>query len=334
MADWTTFAGFAGVVLGLLLLLARASQDLVHDGDRSDRLDRPDRSDRSRPDHRRSDRPDRPAGDRPDRPDHPDYHDRPDHRRADGDSPRETQRTPAPSGGDSDRFDGDSFDSDRFRPAEAGPRNAASPDPAAPTPPAAQFSTGALLANVALSQGLFGALLLAGAWYAEIPAWAFGASPDAVGPTSLALGIGLGIALYALNEVGASVGDRWGLGRSEELREALAPDTLAGWAVLLLVVLPIIAGFEEFLFRGALVGALSAGFGLSPWLLAVLSSAAFALGHGAQGPAGVVVTGLLGFVLAAAFVLTGSLLVVVVAHYLVNALEFVVHEALDVEWAS
>jgi membrane protease YdiL (CAAX protease family) len=60
---------------------------------------------------------------------------------------------------------------------------------------------------------------------------------------------------------------------------------------------------------------------------------AFALGHGAQGPAGVAATGVLGFVLAAAFVLTGSLLVVVVAHYLVNALEFVVHEAPGTEWA-
>jgi membrane protease YdiL (CAAX protease family) len=71
-----------------------------------------------------------------------------------------------------------------------------------------------------------------------------------------------------------------------------------------------------------LVGGFAAGFGLSPWPLAVLSSVAFALGHGAQGPLGMVVTGLLGFALAAAFVLTGSLLAVVVAHYLVNALEF------------
>jgi membrane protease YdiL (CAAX protease family) len=46
---------------------------------------------------------------------------------------------------------------------------------------------------------------------------------------------------------------------------------------------------------------------------------------------GVVVTGVLGFVLAAAFVLTGSLLAVVVAHYLVNALEFVVHEGLGAD---
>jgi uncharacterized membrane protein len=37
-------------------------------------------------------------------------------------------------------------------------------------------------------------------------------------------------------------------------------------------------------------------------------------------------------VLGAAYVLTGSLLAVVVAHYLVNALEFVVHEGLGIEW--
>ena len=71
---------------------------------------------------------------------------------------------------------------------------------------------------------------------------------------------------------------------------------------------------------------MSVGFGVSPWALAVLSSVAFALGHGAQGAAGVAVTGLLGFALAALFVLSGSLLAVVVAHYLVNALEFLVHE--------
>jgi membrane protease YdiL (CAAX protease family) len=96
--------------------------------------------------------------------------------------------------------------------------------------------------------------------------------------------------------------------------------------VLLGVILPIIAGVEEFLFRAAAIGVTAAAFDTSPWALAVVSSIAFALGHGAQGRIGVVVTGGLGFALAAVFVVTDSLLVVVVAHYLVNALEFVVHE--------
>ena len=116
---------------------------------------------------------------------------------------------------------------------------------------------------------------------------------------------------------------------SERLRELLAPETLRGWVLLLVVVLPAIAGFEELLFRAALVGGFAAGFGVSPWLLAVPSSVAFAAGHGAQGRLGVLVTGLLGFALAAAFVLTDSLLVVVVAHYAVNAVEFVAVEGLE-----
>ncbi|MFC4548996.1 MULTISPECIES: CPBP family intramembrane glutamic endopeptidase [Halorussus] len=199
------------------------------------------------------------------------------------------------------------------------------------------ISTGALLANVALSQGLFGAVILAAAWLARIPPSALGVTvgdPTSTGLPALAVGVGLGVALYVANELSSVVADSAGIEYSEGLREALAPDTARGWALLFGAVLPIIAGFEELLFRAALVGAFAAGFGVSPWLLAVFSTVAFAVGHGAQGPGGVAVTGLLGFALAAAFVLTESLLVVVVAHYLVNALEFGVHEGLGVEWTD
>ena len=207
--------------------------------------------------------------------------------------------------------------------------------PADSDPPStADLSTPSLLANVAVSQGLFGALLLFGAWYAEIPAWAFGIGAGVTGGRAVAIGVGLGVALYAANEVSAAVGARFGLGAGDgqRLRGALAPETAGGWILLLVVVLPIIAGFEEVLFRGALVGVVSSGYDVSAWAMAVVASGAFALGHGAQGRLGVLVTGALGFVLAAAFVLTGSLVVVIVAHYLVNALEFVVHEGFGVEW--
>jgi membrane protease YdiL (CAAX protease family) len=201
-----------------------------------------------------------------------------------------------------------------------------------PEPPVLRRSTrGAdlgLLLSAAFSQALVGALLVGLAWYAEVP-------PDALGiddPTGAVLpGAALGIGLYAANEVGVWLAGRFGIESDESLRELLAPETPGGWAVLLLVVLPLVAGVEELLFRGALVGALAVGFSISPWLLAVLSSIAFGLGHGLQGPGGVFVTGVLGFALAAAFLLTGSLWVVIVAHYLVNALEFVVREGLDVE---
>ncbi|WP_132057508.1 CPBP family intramembrane glutamic endopeptidase [Halorussus amylolyticus] len=208
-------------------------------------------------------------------------------------------------------------------------------DPAS-GPSLESMTTGALLANVAVSQGFFGVILVGAALFGSIPLADLGVAvgdPWNAGLPAVAVGSVLGVALYVANELSTEVLEATGIEYSEGLREELAPDTLSGWAILLGVVLPTIAVFEELLFRAALVGVFAAGFGLSPWLLAGLSTVAFAVGHGAQGPGGVVVTGMLGFVLAAAFVLTGSLLVVVVAHYLVNALEFGVHEGLEIEWA-
>ncbi|WP_423745506.1 CPBP family glutamic-type intramembrane protease (plasmid) [Haladaptatus sp. SPP-AMP-3] len=187
----------------------------------------------------------------------------------------------------------------------------------------AEFTPGTLLVNVALSQGLFGVVLVVAAVLAAIPADALGL--ERVTVAQLGIGVLLGVGLYAANEVGQRVADTFGIDYDDGLRELLTPDALGGWVVLLALVLPIIAGFEELLFRSSLVGVFAAGYGISPWFLVVASSVAFATGHGAQGPAGVLVTGTLGAVLASAFVLTGSLVVVVVAHYLVNALEFVVH---------
>ncbi|WP_440007310.1 lysostaphin resistance A-like protein [Halomicrococcus sp. SG-WS-1] len=180
-----------------------------------------------------------------------------------------------------------------------------------------------LLVNVAVSQGLFGAVLVAAAWIGSVPPGALGVGTVTL--RTLALGVAIGVALFAANELGQHVADALGIDYAEGMRELLTPDSARGWFVLLFLVLPIIAGFEELLFRGALIGAFAAGFGVSPWLLAAGSTVAFALGHGAQGPGGILVTGLLGGALAAVFVLTESLPVVVVAHYLVNALEFTVH---------
>jgi len=145
-------------------------------------------------------------------------------------------------------------------------------------------------------------------------------------PPVLLAGVGLGVALAVANQGIAALFRRFDVAFSEDLRELLAPDSPGGWAALLLGVLPLVAVFEELLFRGILIGAFATGFGVDPWLLVVASSVLFAAGHGAQGAGGVVVTGALGFVLGVGFVLTDSLAAVVVAHYLVNALEFLGHE--------
>ncbi|SFS69076.1 CPBP family glutamic-type intramembrane protease [Halostagnicola kamekurae] len=224
---------------------------------------------------------------------------------------------------------------ERAEPSQAeSPRGEPPATESTPSDPS-ELSTGMLLANVALSQGLFAVVLVGAAIYTDIPLEALGLEISRSWLfAGLALGTGFGIALYVGNEIAAAVSTWVGFEHDEDLRDMLGPDSIADWIALLAFVLPIIAVFEELLFRAALIGVFEAGFDISPWLLAVVSSIAFGLGHGMQGSVGILVTGALGFALAAAFVLTGNLLVVVVAHYLINALEFVVHEGLDFEWAA
>lgn len=182
--------------------------------------------------------------------------------------------------------------------------------------------------NVVVSQGLVVAILLAGAWYAAVPWAAFGwhGLLEATTGSGLLVGLALGAVIALGNVFLERIVDARALRDAEALRELLAPSTPGGWVTLLLVVIPTIAISEELLFRGALIGAIALGFELSPWVLAVVSSLAFGAAHSAQGTVGVVVTSGFGFVLAAAFVVTGDLLVVIVAHAVVDAIEFIVHE--------
>ena len=185
-----------------------------------------------------------------------------------------------------------------------------------------------LLANVAVTH-LAIVLVVGGVvWLTRVPTdvLGLGGRPDLI--TAVLLGVGT----YALNEGFGLATKALGGVAPERYREFLAPRDAREWVVLLVGVLPILAFGEELLFRGVLVGGLAAATGLSPWVLVGLSSVAFGAAHTAQGRLGMAVTGLLGIVLAAAFVVTGDLLLVAIAHYLVNALEFVVHEGLGVEW--
>ena len=237
-----------------------------------------------------------------------------------GESDEPLGRTETESGESPDTMDTTARD-ERAPGAERTPED--DPIPENERAPEDELTPGLLLVNVALTQGLFGSVLALSAVLTRIPRAALGVESATL--LQLGGGIALGVALFGANELGQRTADAFEIDYEDGLRELLTPDSHRGWVVLLGVVLPVIAGFEELLFRSALVGALAVGYGLSPWLLAVLSTVAFAVGHGAQGPGGILVTGTLGGALAVAFVLSGSLLVVVVAHYLVNALEFVVH---------
>ncbi len=312
MTDWATFAGITGVVLVLLLVLSQLTQSAFSDS--SDEGDSRVSATESSPEpsseqnYAPAAAPE-PATDAVDSSDNrgPELEGETTPDTDDGHPRTASEETPG-------------VDDGHRQPANADPRS---------------LSTGELLANVALSQGLFALVLLGAVIYTAIPADALGIEFSvAYLEQGLVLGTVFGLVLYVANELSAAAATRFGFEHDEQLRELLAPESKRGWLALLVIVLPIIAVFEELLFRAALIGVISAGFGVSPWLLAVVSSVAFALGHGMQGSVGIIVTGALGFVLAGIFILTGSFLVVVVAHYLINALEFIVHEGLEVEWTQ
>jgi membrane protease YdiL (CAAX protease family) len=176
-----------------------------------------------------------------------------------------------------------------------------------------------LYANVVGTQAVILGLLAVAAWFARIPPAVFGAQSarDVV-----LFGLVSGLLLAAGSAIATRVLARAGVPPTAALREALAPRRPGETVALYGLVLPAVAVGEEALFRGALIGAVLAGVDVSPWVPVLASSALFGYAHSAQGRFGVVATGLLGVALGWAFVLSESLLAVVVAHYVVNAVEF------------
>jgi uncharacterized protein len=87
--------------------------------------------------------------------------------------------------------------------------------------------------------------------------------------------------------------------------------------VVLFIAVSITAGIcEELLFRGFVWHALAAWMG--PWLAVIPTSLAFGLGHAYQGRTGVLKTGIVGVVMTAMVVLTGSLIPAMVLHALID----------------
>ncbi len=74
---------------------------------------------------------------------------------------------------------------------------------------------------------------------------------------------------------------------------------------------------EEVAYRAYALVALGAA-GFSPWTAALVASVAFGFLHAYQGRIGIVRTGLLGFLLAGSFLVSGSLWPAMVAHFLID----------------
>ncbi len=102
--------------------------------------------------------------------------------------------------------------------------------------------------------------------------------------------------------------------------QLLRPRTRSEIMPVVLAALPA-AALEEMLFRALLVGGFSVWF--PAWGLVVASSVVFGVLHLAQGWWGVVLTTFIGMVMGWFFLTTGSLWFVVVAHWALNANQFI-----------
>jgi len=115
---------------------------------------------------------------------------------------------------------------------------------------------------------------------------------------------------------------------SPQVMKSVVPASQREWFLIIIPLLLAVA-IEELLFRGLLIG----GFSLvvNPWVMAVASSIIFGIMHSPQGMLGIVMTALVGFAFATAFILTNSLVVVISAHYIVNFMQ-ILRAKEDLAW--
>jgi len=99
----------------------------------------------------------------------------------------------------------------------------------------------------------------------------------------------------------------------------LIPRTRRERIMIALLVAPTAGLVEELLYRGFAITRLAQVTG-EPWSAALLAAVAFSLGHLYQGPIGVVRSGVLGLLLSAPYIYTGSLLPSILAHAVIDLL--------------
>lgn len=133
-----------------------------------------------------------------------------------------------------------------------------------------------------------------------------------------------GLALGTLAALGLMMAlENRGLWPEEsDLVEVLIPRTRREKLMAVLLVAPTAALCEELLYRGFLFTQLRNWTGSVGWGL-VLSSLGFGLAHAYQGTHGMVRSALLGALMAAPLIRTGSLYPAIVAHFIIDAVALV-----------
>jgi membrane protease YdiL (CAAX protease family) len=137
-------------------------------------------------------------------------------------------------------------------------------------------------------------------------------------PENLSGNLLLGLVLFVPLFTGAGILEAGlsaaGLAATSTTPSFLQYQGISGAALALLLVL-VVAIAEETIFRGYLILRLQAVTS-SPWAAVLLSSAIFSIGHGYEGPAGVITTGVIGAVYAVIYLSRRSLVSPIVLHFL------------------
>lgn len=121
----------------------------------------------------------------------------------------------------------------------------------------------------------------------------------------------LAVGITALGLIFWLAGEIFGLDESDLLQELIPRNAQEKG---LFVLLSIAAGVgEELVYRGWLISVLAPFFD-GPWIAAIVSSMAFSLLHSYQGAIGILRSGLMGFLFAAAFIVHGSLWPLIAVH--------------------
>jgi membrane protease YdiL (CAAX protease family) len=146
----------------------------------------------------------------------------------------------------------------------------------------------------------------------------------------LVIGLTIGLATaFVINLISVAAIRLWGKDiYSPDIMKSLIPRNQVEW-VLIIIPLLLAVAVEELLFRGLMVGGFSTV--VNPWAMALASGVLFGLMHSPQGNLGIVLTGAVGILFGAVFIITGSLLTVIVAHFALNFLQ-IVRGKEDIAW--
>ena len=146
----------------------------------------------------------------------------------------------------------------------------------------------------------------------------------------LVIGLTVGLATaFTINFISVIAIRIWGKDiYSPDIMKSLIPRNQIEW-VLIVIPLLVAVAVEELLFRGLMIGGFSTI--VNPWAMALASGVLFGLMHSPQGTLGIVLTGAVGILFGAVFIITDSLLTVIVAHFALNFLQ-IVRAREDIAW--